>query len=81
MTAEPGGPREAEILTIRFVAAEGGGITGMLDPYLDPDCHCRAFTRFRGRQRGDVIEGTYTTRTARSEDPDRGAWKVRRVKG
>jgi len=78
---DPGRPGEAEILTIKFVAAEGGEVTGVLDPYLDPECHCQAFTRFRGRQRGNVIEGTYTTRTARREEPDRGTWKVRRVRG
>jgi hypothetical protein len=36
-------------LTIRFVAVEGGEVTGELDPYRDPDCDCRAYTRFRGR--------------------------------
>jgi hypothetical protein len=78
---DPDRPGASEVLTIKFVSAERGEVTGVLDPYLDPDCQCQALTRFRGRQRGDVIEGTYTTRTARSAEPDRGVWKVRRVRG
>ena len=67
-----------EVLTIRFVAVESGEITGELDPYRDPDCDCRAVTRFRGQARGDVIEGTFVTYTARAAGPSHGSWKVRR---
>jgi hypothetical protein len=67
-----------EVLTIRFVAVEAGEITGELDPYRDPGCDCRAVTRFRGRARGDVIEGTFVTYMARATEPSHGSWKVRR---
>ena len=41
---------EARILTIRFVRASGGAISGMLDPYWDPDRNCTARTVFSGTQ-------------------------------
>jgi hypothetical protein len=67
-----------EVLTIRLVAVESGEITGELDPYRDPDCDCRAVTSFRGRARGDVIEGTFVTYSAQAAGPSYGTWKVRR---
>jgi hypothetical protein len=67
-----------EVLSIRFVAAESGEVSGALDPYFDPDCRCKALTRFRGWQRGDVIEGTYTLYNEGSPVPVHGTWKVRR---
>jgi hypothetical protein len=68
-----------EVLTIRFVAVEETGeVTGELDPYRDPDCDCRAVTRFRGRVSGDVIEGTFVTYTDGAVGPARGTWAVRR---
>lgn len=77
---EPKGARapDTEILTIQFVAAERGQVWGLLDPYRDPECDCRAVTRFEGRVLGDVIEGTFTTHTAATNGPRRGVWKVRR---
>jgi hypothetical protein len=65
-------------LTIRFVAVADGEITGELDPYRDPDCDCRAYTRFRGRPRGHVVEGTFVTRTAQDAGPVQGTWRVTR---
>jgi hypothetical protein len=67
-----------QLLTIRFVAVEAGRISGAMDPYLDPDCDCEAQTVFVGRLGGDVIKGTYTTLTAGSVLPVRGAWSVAR---
>jgi hypothetical protein len=67
-----------EVLSIRFVAAERGEVSGALDPYIDPDCRRKALTRFRGRQRGDLIEGTYTLYTEGSPTPVHGIWQVRR---
>jgi hypothetical protein len=68
----------AEVLTIRFVAVDGGEVSGELDPYRDPACDCRAVTRFRGRAHGDTILGTFVTYTARATGPSHGTWKVRR---
>src|SRR5262249_6097578 len=54
-------PMSAQSLAITFVHAEGGGVSGSLDPYEDPDCHCTAHTTFMGRIKGDAITGTFTT--------------------
>jgi hypothetical protein len=75
----PGGTFDpVQELTIRFVAIEGGEIAGELDAYRDPDCDCRAYTRFTGRLRGDVVGGTFVTRTAQAAGPVQGTWKVTR---
>jgi hypothetical protein len=68
----------SEDLTIRFVAIENGEVTGELDPYRDPDCGCRAHTRFRGRLWGSVIEGTFVTTRQGHSEAQGGRWKVRR---
>jgi hypothetical protein len=68
-------PRE---LTIRFVRFEGERVSGMMDPYTDPDCSCPVITRFEGTVRGDRIEGTFTTRGAPAADPVSGTWSVER---
>jgi len=55
-------------------------VTGRLAPYADPETGVQLFTAFEGQLRGDVIEGTYTTRAARSRDNQTGQWKVTRGK-
>lgn len=67
-----------EDLAIRFVAVENGEVTGELDPYRDPDCGCRAHTRFRGRLRGNAIEGTFVTFLDGHDEELGGRWKVHR---
>jgi hypothetical protein len=66
----------SQLLTIRFVRAEGGKVSGVLDPYWDPDCDCEVNTTFVGTIRGDTIEGTFTS----ERGPGRvfGNWKVSR---
>src|SRR4030095_5789996 len=66
----------SQLLTIRFVRAEGRKVSGVLDPYWDPDCECEVNTTFVGTVRGDTIEGTFTSERA----PGRvfGNWKVSR---
>ncbi|MGH7731784.1 MAG: hypothetical protein ACRENJ_11115 [Candidatus Eiseniibacteriota bacterium] len=73
-------PRMVEVLTIAFVRATGGGLSGRLTPYRDPDCDCVLDTRFQGRIRGDVIEGTYTSTPAGGGATQTGTWKVTRKK-
>lgn len=66
-------------LSIRFVFVSNDEVTGALNPYRDPNCGCTLSTTFRGRLRGDVIEGTF-----RSEGdgfhhlPQSGRWRVKR---
>jgi len=72
-------PRSA-VLTINFVRVAGGRVTGALAPYADPETGARLSTTFEGRLRGDLIEGTYSTRAAGSGDPQTGQWRVTRRK-
>ena len=73
-------PRAA-VLTINFVRVTGGRVAGTLAPYADPETGARLFTTFEGDVRGDVIEGTYTTRAAGATDEQTGQWKVTRRRG
>ena len=72
--------RAPEVLSIAFVRAAGGGVSGRLKPYRDPDCDCMIITRFEGRIRGDVIEGTFTSTHVERHDTQTGTWKVTRKK-
>ena len=78
--ADAAAPRSA-LLTISFVRVAEGRVTGTLAPYADPETGVQLFTAFEGRLRGDVIEGTYTTRTTRGVDSQTGEWQVTRGKG
>ena len=79
MPADAASPRTA-VLTINFVRVAEGRVTGTLAPYADPETGVQLFTAFEGLLRGDVIEGTYTTRAGRSVDSQTGEWKVTRRK-
>jgi hypothetical protein len=69
-----------QILTINFVSASGGVLTGTMDPYLSPDCDCEVQTTFVGRLSGDTIEGTFTTTPTGAAAITTGRWKMNRVK-
>jgi hypothetical protein len=81
---KPGGPQTppvtAQALSISFVRASDGHVTGRLDPYHDPDCDCMVVTTFDGRLKGDTIEGTFVTTNNEKAAPRRGTWKVSRKK-
>jgi hypothetical protein len=71
-----------QVLSINFVNAQEGRISGTMDAYTDPDCQCDVRTTFVGTIQGDVIQGTFTIdlwdkpgQTAGS-----GVWKVTRQK-
>ena len=70
--------RTPEVLSIAFVRAAGGGVSGRLAPYRDPECNCQVDTRFEGRMRGNVIEGTFTSRLVEANEIRTGTWKVKR---
>lgn len=57
-----GPPADLTQVSIQFVHASDGTVDGRLEPYWDPDCQCEAITTFRGRLRGDRLEGTFSTR-------------------
>lgn len=72
-------PRTAEALTIAFVRAEGGRVSGRLEAYRDPLTGERLFTQFDGVQKGDEFHGTYQTRNEATGRVVRGEWTARRV--
>jgi hypothetical protein len=65
-------------LAIRFARVEDGKISGMLEPYRDPDCGCVLSTTFTGTVRGDTIEGTFVSRGGGAHATASGVWKVTR---
>ena len=71
-------PRALEVVSIAFVRALGGGVTGRLSRYRDPDCDCLVNTRFEGRIHGDTIEGTFTRTRVAGGMTQSGVWKVAR---
>ena len=79
-------PRAPEVLSIAFVRAAGGGVTGQLDPYRDPECDCTVITRFEGHFRGNALEGTYSSRHVGGGvgegggETRAGTWKITRKK-
>lgn len=66
----------AELLSIRFVRADGETVNGTLDPYWDPDCNCGVTTTFVGAIFGDRIAGTFTS--MRTAGRVTGTWKATR---
>ena len=73
-------PARATVLTISFVRVTEGRVSGTLKPYADPETGVQLFTTFDGRLDGDVIAGTFTTRSAGAADSITGEWKVTRWK-
>jgi hypothetical protein len=71
-----------ELLTIRFVRIDGGRVSGVLDPYRDPECGCTLETSFTGRLVDDsTIEGTFVTTGPPGFPRSTGTWRVTRAKG
>jgi hypothetical protein len=71
-------PSPTTVLKIRFVRVEQGGhVSGTLDPYADPQTGERLFTTFTGELKGNIIEGTYTTRL-QSGITQTGRWSVQK---
>lgn len=69
------------ILTITFVRATGGWVTGRLDPYRDPECGCILRTTFTGRLTADTLTGTYTSLHQEMGQQVRGEWRAVRSGG
>lgn len=65
-------------LRIRFVRAEGGLVSGMLERYTDPHCGCDVITEFVGEIEANMLIGTYETRTAAGMLAARGFWSAHR---
>jgi hypothetical protein len=65
-------------LRIDFVSVSADSIRGTLEPYTSPDCSCVVGASFEGRVRGDVIKGTYETRSA-GRVHGQGTWEMKRT--
>ena len=72
-------PRMSEALTIAFVRADDGRVSGRLEVYRDPVTGDRLFTQLDGVQKGDEFHGTYQTRNGVTGRVARGEWTARRV--
>ena len=70
----------SETLTIEFVRvdAETETVSGILDPYRDPECDCIVQTTFTGTVSSDAIEGTFEIKAGGAYGTKRGNWKVER---
>jgi hypothetical protein len=67
------------VLEIMFVRVTHGRVSGVLDPYMDPDCDCLVVTTFTGRlTRGNTIQGDFTTRIVGTAYINVGRWEVKR---
>lgn len=81
----PGDPRlgptdvpHTQLLTIRFVRAEHGQISGSIASYWDPDRQCQATARFLGTAQAREIVGTFTSTCEEGIRELRGDWRVTR---
>ncbi len=73
-------PAPPEPLRVRFVRAVNGDVNGALDTYWDPDRQCQVWTTFRGRIRGDTIDGTFASTYSRPLAETKGRWRVVRTR-
>ncbi len=69
-------PTEGQLLSIRFVRAEGDRVSGTIAPYKDPACGCPVQTEFVGRVRADTIAGTFEIRPLGGGGSRTGEWRV-----
>ena len=69
-------------LKVRFIRLGDQRVSGILEPYFDPECGCRVSTTFDGTiTSANTIEGTYTSRGGSLENSlSGGRWKVTRQK-
>jgi len=67
-----------QLLTIRFIRADRGEISGTIASYWDPDRSCQASATFLGDVQNRVIEGTFTSMCEDGVRQLRGTWRVTR---
>jgi hypothetical protein len=70
--------RSPELLTIRFIRASNGTLTGMLDRYWDPDRNCFANTTFTGNVALGIVEGVFKTRFECGAGEATGTWSAKK---
>jgi hypothetical protein len=81
ITPVPGSYRvQPRVLRISFVQCGGQEVTGVLDPYPDPETGERVYTTFVGQLKGDELEGTFTSAYPGGAHRLAGTWSVKRIK-
>jgi hypothetical protein len=78
---EPPSMPASELLTIRFIRASNGSLTGTLDRYWDPDRNCFANTAFRGNVGKGVVDGTFRTTFECGAGEATGTWSASKKPG
>jgi hypothetical protein len=74
------GPRGyTDVLTIEFVRAVDGQLTGAIAPYWDPERTCLATATFRGTVDGDRMGGTLLSTCEGGPPTYAGRWTMRRT--
>jgi hypothetical protein len=73
---EPIDAAYAQLLTIRFVRAEQGEISGTIASYWDPDRNCQASATFLGATQAHAIEGTVYLDVRRRSAAASWQWRV-----
>jgi hypothetical protein len=68
----------SEVLTIRFVRAIDGQLTGEITPYWDPARRCLAQATFRGVVDGNRMDGTLVSTCEGGPPTYTGRWAMRR---
>lgn len=71
--------KSPRVLRISFVQCGGRDVTGVLDPYQDPDTGEQVHTRFIGQLKGDELSGTFATTYPGGVHRLAGTWTVKRV--
>jgi len=71
-------PARARELKLRFIEVEGRRLSGTIAPYTDPLCNCTVETTFAGAVKGNVMEGTFTTRPVGGSAEQGGTWSATR---
>ena len=77
--APPRTEPRTQLLTIRFVEASAGTLSGTMDPYWDPDRRCTAHASFAGAIDGDALSGTVTSTCEDNVRVLNGRWRARRT--
>ena len=67
-----------EVLTINFIRASDGSLSGRLDRYWDPDRNCFADTTFNGRVALGIVEGTFRTTFDCGAGAATGTWTAKK---
>ncbi len=81
MQGPPSGRMEprTQLLTIRFVEAADGTVSGTMDPYWDPDRQCTAHATFTGLIDGNSVSGSVNSVCDDNVRVLHGRWRARRT--